>query len=70
MSETAFLGDITKRRSRGSTIGKYKMILGLLGGLALIVSGFAVQKFGLEVVFYVSSFVIAISTIPLIFIKE
>ena len=70
ISEMAFLGDITKRKSRGSTIGKYKTTIGFLGGLAMIIIGFAVQEFGLEIIFYISSFVIAISTIPLIFIKE
>jgi len=70
VSETAFLGDITKRKIRGTTIGKYKMIIGLLGGMAMIIGGSAVQTFGFEIIFIIASTVMAVSTIPLILIKE
>jgi len=69
-SETAFLGDITKRKIRGLMIGKYNAIVGLLEGIAMIIGGFVVGRLGIEVMFYVSSFAIGISTIPLFLIKE
>ena len=62
--------DITKRKSRGAVIGKYRMVIGLLEGIAMIVGGVVVQRFGLELIFYVTSAVFVLSTIPLFFIKE
>jgi hypothetical protein len=70
VSEASFLGDITKRKSRGAIIGKYKTVIGFLEGVAMVIGGLSVQRFGLEIIFYVTSFVIAMSTIPLVFIKE
>lgn len=36
ISEAALLGDITKKKSRGRTLGKYKSIIGVLQGVAML----------------------------------
>jgi MFS family permease len=70
ISEMAFLGDVTKKKSRGSKIGKYKTIIGFLSGIAIIIGGIAAQRLGVESLFYVTSFFTFVSTIPLLYIKE
>lgn len=67
---TAFLGDITHRSKRGIQIGKYKTIIGMFAGLALIVGGFVIGKFGFEIIFYAVALFGIASTSLLFLIKE
>ena len=70
ISETALLGDITKKKSRGRMLGEYRSIIGILQGVAMLFGGFLVGKMGFDAIFYLAAFVVGISTIPLLFIKE
>jgi len=70
VAETAFLADITKKKTRGLILGKYRTIVGLLTGFAMISGGLIVGKFGFELIFYIYSFITALSTLPLFLIKE
>lgn len=70
ISEKAFLADITKRKSRGRMLGKYDATLSMLEGVAMLFSGILVGQLGFEIIFYMMALAIAISTIPLFFIKE
>ena len=70
ISETAFLGDITKKKHRGRVLGKYGMVLGLLSGIAMLFSGILVGKMGFEIIFYLMAATDMVSAIPLFFIKE
>ncbi len=67
---TAFLADITHRSKRGVQMGKYNTITGLFAGVALLISGFIVGKFGFEIVFYIVAFIGIVSTVLLFLIKE
>lgn len=69
-SETAFLGDITKKKHRGRALGKYLMVIGLLSGITMLFSGILVGKMGFEIIFYIMAATNVISAIPLFFIKE
>ena len=69
-TETTFLGDITKKVSRGAQIGKYRAIIGVFTGLAIIIGGKIVGKFGFSLMFYATVLIIALSTSILFLIKE
>ena len=68
--ETTFLGDITKKEKRGLDIGRYQAILGVIGALAMMGSGFLVGTLGIKILFYAVAAVVLISTVPLFYIKE
>jgi len=68
--ETAMLGDLTEKANRGTSIGKYDAIIYVGGAIGLTLSGFAVSKYGIEVLFYIAATMIIISTIFLYFIDE
>ncbi|MEM5847189.1 MAG: MFS transporter [Candidatus Aenigmatarchaeota archaeon] len=70
VAETTFLADITKKKTRGLMVGKYRGVIGLLTGIAVMVSGMIIGKFGFELMFYIYSFIVGISTLPLFFIEE
>jgi MFS family permease len=70
ISETAFLGDITKKKQRGRVLGKYDMVLGLLRGIAMLLSGILVSRMGFEIIFYLMAATDLVSVVPLLFIKE
>lgn len=67
---TAFLGDITKKKSRGKDIGKFDAITGVAAAIALIVGGLLVGQFGYEIIFYIASALLILSSLVLIPIKE
>jgi len=67
---TAFLGDITKKTKRGSQIGKYNSIIGIVTGFAMIVSGIMVGMLGFQSIFYVGSMFYLVSACLLFWIKE
>ncbi len=68
--ETTFLGDITKKISRGANIGKYHAIVGIMAALAMMGSGYIVGQSGYKVIFYVTAAIIFVSTLLLFYIKE
>lgn len=69
-SETAILGDITKKVSRGRAIGRYQAITGILAALAMMGGGFLVGELGIDVIFYIVAGFFLISTIGLFYLKE
>lgn len=68
--ETTFLGDITKKISRGVNIGKYHAIVGVMAAIAMMGGGFIVGQWGFKIIFYITSLVIFVSTLILFYIKE
>lgn len=69
-SESSFLGDVTEKKSRGVNIGKYKAVVGIAEGLAILAGGFLAGGFGFKIVFYVVSTIFVITTTILLKIKE
>jgi len=70
ISETAFLGDITKKKHRGRILGTYNFVLGTLEGVAMLFSGVLVGVMGFQIIFYLTAAANLVSAIPLFFIKE
>ncbi len=68
--ETTFLGDVTKKVSRGLNIGKYHAITGIAAAIAMMGSGFVVGQAGFEIIFYIVALMIFVSTLALFYIKE
>lgn len=68
--ETTFLGDITKKVSRGVNIGKYHAIVGIMAAVSMMISGFIVGQLGVKIIFYITSLIIFFSTLILFYIKE
>ncbi|OGI15819.1 hypothetical protein A3K63_00440 [Candidatus Micrarchaeota archaeon RBG_16_49_10] len=69
-SELSFLGDITEKTTRGLNIGKYNAIVGIFAGLAVILGGFLIGKFGFKLIFYFCSLFYLVGTLLLLRIKE
>ena len=69
-SEAAFIGDSTKKGSRGSDIGKYRAFVGVAEALAIFAGGFLAGIFGFVVVFYIVSVFFAVTTTILLTLKE
>lgn len=68
--ETTFLGDVTKKLSRGLNVGRYHAVVGVMAAIAMMGGGFLVGGFGFEIVFYIVSAVIFVATLLLLKIKE
>lgn len=68
--ETTFLGDITKKQSRGRDIGKYHALLGFASGVAMIIAGFIIARIGFEIIFYATAFLTFVSSLILFKIEE
>lgn len=68
--ETTFLGDITKKKSRGMDVGRYHAIVGVMAGIAMMGGGVVVGQLGFEIIFYITASIILLSTLILFYIKE
>ena len=68
--ETAFLGDTTKKGKRGTDIGKYHALVGIMAGIAMMLGGFLAGRLGFRIIFYIVAGIIFISTVLLFNIQE
>ena len=66
----AFLGDITKKQSRGADIGKYHAIISVASAIAMMAGGFIVGQSGFKMIFYITAGITFVSTLMLVYIKE
>lgn len=69
-AESAFWGDITKRKTRGRDIGRRDATLGIVAGLALMGGGKLAGEFGVEVIFYLVAGFFLLSSLVLLLIRE
>lgn len=69
-SEKAIISDFTEGEKRGEMIGIYHGWLSIFGGIAVIVGGYLVDLFTLEIIFYIGSIFFFISGIITLKIKE
>ena len=69
-SESAFLGDNTKKSDRGLNVGKYNTFVGIAEAFAIFLGGFLAGSFGFEIVFYIVSVIFLISTTFMFRLKE
>jgi len=68
--ETSFLGDITEKLSRGTDIGKYHAIVGIMTAITMMGGGFIIGELGFKIIFYITSTIIFLSTFILFRIRE
>lgn len=68
--EQSFLGDITKKASRGTDIGKYHALVGVMAGIAMMGGGILVGSFGFKVMFYIVAMLVFVYALALFYIKE
>ena len=68
--ETTMLGDFTEKINRGTNVGKYHAIVGVLASIAMMVGGLLAGKVGINVIFHITAGFFFISSIILFYIKE
>ncbi|MBN1274728.1 MFS transporter [Candidatus Woesearchaeota archaeon] len=68
--EATMLGDYTEKARRGTDIGKYHAITGVLGALAMMGGGYVVGILGITIIFYLVAGFFLASTLLLLPIKE
>ena len=69
-AESAFLGDITERATRGRDVGKLNAITGIAAALAMMGGGILVGGFGFNIIFYAVAGFFFLSAVLLLLIKE
>lgn len=57
-SEKAMLADFTERGKRGRAIGKYHFWTSIFTGIAVMLGGFIIDLFTLDIIFYISSLIL------------
>lgn len=68
--EKSIIADFTDGENRGEIIGIYHGWLSIFGGIAVMIGGYLVDLFTLEIIFYIGSIFFFISGIITIKIKE
>ncbi|CAM3909366.1 MFS transporter [Lederbergia lenta] len=69
-SEKALLADFTEGVNRGSVIGRYHFWTSVFSGAAVMLGGLMIDLFTLDIIFYISSFVLFVSGFFILKIKE
>ncbi|MEK3890177.1 MFS transporter [Bacillus sp. FSL K6-3431] len=60
-SEKALLADFTDGANRGFVIGRYHFWTSIFSGGAVMLGGFIIDLFTLDIIFYISSFILFVS---------
>ena len=60
-SEKALLADVTDGGSRGASIGRYHFWTSIFSGGAVMLGGFIIDLFTLDIIFYISSIILFVS---------
>jgi Major Facilitator Superfamily. len=68
--QISVIGNMTTTANRDKEVGKFYAKIGVATALGFVFGGFAIGKFGLNPVFYVSAIAVFFSTILLMMIKE
>ncbi|GIN98234.1 putative MFS-type transporter YitZ [Siminovitchia terrae] len=69
-SEKAMLGDFTNSSSRGAVIGYYHFWTSIFAGAAVMLGGLIIDLFTIDIIFYISSFILFLSGFFILRIKE
>ncbi len=69
MSAT-LLADSTVKISRGTAIGKYQAITGILAALAMMAGGYFIGLLGINIIFYITAALVFIATLFVFYIRE
>lgn len=69
-SEKALLGDFTNRTNRGKDIGFYHFWTSIFSGAAIMLGGFIIDLFTIDLIFYTGSIILFVSGFFILKIKE
>ena len=69
-SEKALLADVTDGGSRGASIGRYHFWTSIFSGGAVMLGGFIIDLFTLDIIFYLSSIILFVSGFFILKIAE
>lgn len=69
-SEKAIVADFTDGKNRGKHIGVYHGWIAVFSSLAVIVGGYLIDLFSLEIIFYIGSVILFLSGLAILKIKE
>jgi MFS family permease len=68
---SAYLGDITKKKKRGVQIGAFRFVVEAFSGIAIILGGVLIGKTGnFKLIFYICSILTVIGTLGMFYLKE
>lgn len=70
ISESSFLGDLTRKNNRGSEFGKYYAIIGIIEASAIFLGSWLAEKFSFKVMAYLVSAIFIIATSFILRISE
>ena len=70
ISESSFLGDVTRKNNRGSEFGKYYAILGIIEAIAIFLGGMLAEKVSFKLMAYIISAIFIIATSFILKISE
>ncbi|MNI17401.1 Tetracycline resistance protein, class B [compost metagenome] len=68
--EKAMIADITEEGKRGEQIGRYHVGISIFSGLAVMIGGFLIDFFTLDIMFYLGSMILFISGLMLLRFNE
>ena len=69
-AESAFLGDITEKSTRGSAVGKLNAVTGVVAALAMMGAGVLIDGLGFSVIFYAVAAFFILASLVLLLVKE
>ncbi|GIN20805.1 MFS transporter [Siminovitchia fordii] len=69
-SEKALLGDFTSSSNRGTAIGYYHFWTSIFAGFAVMLGGLIIDLLTIDIIFYISSFILFLSGFFILKIKE
>lgn len=69
-SEKAMLADFTEGNNRGAVIGRYHFWTSIFAGAAVMLGGFIIDLFTLDIIFFISSLILFISGFFILKIDE
>ena len=69
-SEKAIVADLTDGKQRGKEIGVYHGWIAVFSALAVIAGGYLIDLFTLDIIFYIGSIILFLSSFAILKIKE
>ena len=67
---TALLGDLTDKSTRGADVGRYSAVTGIFSAIAMMIGGFVVKYFGINIIFYLVAVLFLVTSSIIFFINE
>jgi MFS family permease len=69
-NEKSIIADFTSKETRGKQIGDYHSIISIFSAVSIVLGGFLIDLFTLEIIFYIGSLILFISGFFILNINE